>query len=246
MFASFVLYAGLVLAFFGLILTIKPIRRLGIRKRTQGLLIILAGIAVSVIGLFLPTSESRVSQVQTQLDSFMPAWQFNEVHSIRIAAPPSRVFEAIMQVRADEIALFKALTWIRRGGRDAPESLLNPGNKPIMEVATESGFIYLADIPLKEIVLGTAVVVPPNTPIRLTPEIFEQELPPGFALAAMNFSVRPDSNGSILTTETRIFANNASAKRSFAKYWRVIYPGSALIRRMWLRAIENRALAVPP
>ena len=25
-------------------------------------------------------------------------------------------------------------------------------------------------------------------------------------------------------------------------YWRVIYPGSALIRRMWLRAIERRAM----
>jgi len=28
-------------------------------------------------------------------------------------------------------------------------------------------------------------------------------------------------------------------------YWRVIYPGSALIRRMWLRAIKKRAEALP-
>ena len=27
----------------------------------------------------------------------------------------------------------------------------------------------------------------------------------------------------------------------FALYWRVIYPGSALIRRMWLRALRLRA-----
>ncbi|HYW41393.1 MAG TPA: hypothetical protein VE959_00970 [Bryobacteraceae bacterium] len=27
----------------------------------------------------------------------------------------------------------------------------------------------------------------------------------------------------------------------FAAYWRMIYPGSALIRRMWLRAIKRRA-----
>jgi len=29
----------------------------------------------------------------------------------------------------------------------------------------------------------------------------------------------------------------------FAAYWRVIYPGSALIRVMWLRAIKQRAEA---
>ena len=36
-----------------------------------------------------------------------------------------------------------------------------------------------------------------------------------------------------------------AARRRFAAYWRVIYPGSAIIRRMWLRAIERRAMAVP-
>jgi hypothetical protein len=30
-------------------------------------------------------------------------------------------------------------------------------------------------------------------------------------------------------------------RRVFAAYWRVIYPGSALIRRMWLRAVKRRA-----
>jgi hypothetical protein len=58
----------------------------------------------------------------------------------------------------------------------------------------------------------------------------------------MNFVVTPDGpNGSIVTTETRVFASSASACRRFAVYWRVIYPGSAIIRRMWLRAIERRA-----
>jgi hypothetical protein len=32
----------------------------------------------------------------------------------------------------------------------------------------------------------------------------------------------------------------ATARR-FALYWRAIYPSSALIRRMWLRAIRERA-----
>ena len=31
------------------------------------------------------------------------------------------------------------------------------------------------------------------------------------------------------------------ARRSFRRYWRVIYPGSAAIRLAWLRAIRRRA-----
>jgi len=48
----------------------------------------------------------------------------------------------------------------------------------------------------------------------------------------------------LLTTETRIYATDASSRRAFARYWRVIYPGSSLIRRMWLRAIKKTAEAV--
>jgi hypothetical protein len=60
----------------------------------------------------------------------------------------------------------------------------------------------------------------------------------------MNFLVTPDGqDGSFVSTETRVFANNAAARRRFAAYWRLIYPGSAMIRRMWLRAIVRRALS---
>jgi hypothetical protein len=58
----------------------------------------------------------------------------------------------------------------------------------------------------------------------------------------MNFVVTPDAAaGSVLSTETRVFATDPAGRRRFARYWRVIYPGSAIIRRMWLRAIARRA-----
>jgi hypothetical protein len=65
---------------------------------------------------------------------------------------------------------------------------------------------------------------------------------PGFVKATMNFRVEPAEAGLCdLTTETRVFATDPRTARVFAAYWRVIYPGSALIRRMWLRAIKIRA-----
>jgi hypothetical protein len=117
----------------------------------------------------------------------------------------------------------------------------------LIDVATRSGFLSLADDRPTELVIGTAVVAPPGMRGTLTPEAFQKELAQGFALATMNFLVSPDGpNGSLVSTETRVFANSDSARRQFAAYWRVIYPGSAIIRRMWLRAISRRAMNDKP
>lgn len=216
MIGSTVVYGGVALALLGLILIMKPI----------GLAAVGAGLALAVIGTLLPAPESRASPARTRLDEFAPAWQFRERHSLAIAAPPARVFEAIRSVRADEIRLFKTLTWIRRGGRRLPESILNAGDStPIIEVALRSGFVRLADDPPRELVVATTLGTPPR-----------------HSQATMNFLVEPNrSGGSLVSTETRVLANTNGARRRFAVYWRVIYPGSALIRRMWLRAIKRRA-----
>ncbi|HKC24690.1 MAG TPA: hypothetical protein VKF32_08095, partial [Thermoanaerobaculia bacterium] len=89
-------------------------------------------------------------------------------------------------------------------------------------VATRSGFEGLADDPGREMVVG----------IRISKA----------TLAAMNFLIETDGRGGTnLSTETRVFASTASARRAFAVYWRAILPGSDLIRRSWLRAIGRRA-----
>jgi len=244
-FASTIVYLGLITAFVGFASVLIPLRWLRIPTRRRGAAIFAIGVLIVVIGFALPAPEQRVAKPATHLDEFLPRWQFHERHEARVAATPERVFEAIRAVRADEILLFRLLTWIRRGGKDLPENILNAGGeRPLLDVATSSGFIYLADDPPREIVVGTVVVAPPGTRGTLTPEVFRKHLPPGFAIAGMNFRVIPDGKGgSIVTTETRVYANSDSARRRFSSYWRVIYPGSTLIRRMWLRAIVRRAQA---
>lgn len=175
----------------------------------------------------------------------MPVYQFHEFHTIRAAASREKVYGAIKSVTPDEISMFRTLTWIRRLGRPGPESILNaPEHQPLLDVATKTSFLLLAEEPNHEIVVGTAVVVPrgwqPSR--RPTPEEFRAVREPGFALATMNFLIEDAGPGACtVTTETRIFATDMRARRRFAAYWRVIYPGSALIRRMWLRAIVHRA-----
>jgi hypothetical protein len=175
----------------------------------------------------------------------MPVYQFNEFHSRLIRAPKEQVYRAIESVTADEILLFQTLTWIRRFGRGGPESILNaPGNLPLLDVATRTSFLLLANELNREIVVGTVVAAPRGwrSDSHPTPESFGTLREPGFALAAMNFVIEDAGpSGCLLTTETRVYATDTSTRRRFAAYWRVIYPGSALIRRMWLRAIARRA-----
>ena len=65
---------------------------------------------------------------------------------------------------------------------------------------------------------------------------------PGYAKAGFNFLAEPTADGGcVLTTETRVLGTDAGARRRFTLYWTVVRPGSALIRRDWLRAIRRRA-----
>lgn len=245
MLGATVVYAGLVLAFLGAVSLLKPLRFLRIRTRRTAAAVAAAGLALVVIGVVLPVPHMRVAAPQSHLDEFAPEFQFHEFHELRVHASPDAVYRAIREVTADEIWLLRTLTWIRRGGRAAPESILNPGRAPIIDVATSGGFLLLADEPGREVVLGAIVLAPPGTRgEKPTLADYQALALPGFAKATMNFRIVPGADGtSLVTTETRVFATDAAAERAFARYWRFIYPGSALLRRTWLRAIRNRAEA---
>ena len=250
MFSSGLLYLGLVTACLGVVSTLKPLSPLGIHSRSAATLVLLLGLVLVFTACALSVGIVRVVNPNSRLDEFVPVYQFDEVHSIRIAAPKEKVYSAIKAVSADEILFFRTLAWIRRLGRSGPEGILNPpDHEPILNVATRTSFLLLAEEPNREIVVGTVVVAPRGWRPRPhpAPENFKAVRDPGFALAAMNFLIEEFGPGTCrLTTETRIYATDASARRRFAVYWRFIYPGSSLIRKMWLRAIAKRAETASP
>ena len=240
-----IVHLGLMAGFVGAVSCLKPLSWLGIQTRPQAALLLGTGVVLVLSGWFLPAGETRVLQPRTQLDQFVPRYQFSEFHFIRVTASREEIYAAIKSVSADEIFLFRTLTWIRRFGRWDEKRILNaPPHEPILDVATRTSFLLLAEVPNHEIVLGTAVIVPrgwrPSG--HLTPEGFKALREPGFAVAAINFLVEDAGPGSaIVTTETRIYATDSSARRRFAAYWRTIYPGSFLLRYTWLRAVKRRA-----
>jgi hypothetical protein len=173
-----------------------------------------AGLALAAGALAWPARERRAVARATLLDNVLPRWHFHERHAIAIDAAPERVFDAILRVTPREIALFRAFTAIRRGFAHCREGILNAApDAPILDAAMKSGFRVAASDPPREIVLA----------LTISKDVE----------AAMNFRL----DGNILSTETRVHART----HVFALYWRLIHPGSDILRRTWLRAIRNRA-----
>ena len=248
---TILVYAALAAMFLGAASIARPLRVIRIANRPYSVAVLLCGVVTFLIGISLPAPEKKIAAPTTLLDDFVPAYQFAEFHTIRIAAPRERAFAAILDVTANEITLFRTLTWIRRFGRPGRESILNPPpHEPLLAVAMRSGFMKLGEERDREIVLGTLVAAPAgwqwNKDKKPTPEDFKALRAPGIALVAINFRIADASNGkTVVATETRVYATDPSAARKFAAYWRTIYPGSALIRVMWLRAIRYRAEKMP-
>jgi len=236
---------GLLIVFIGVIGLVKPLAFLGISSRAWAAGVVVAGLLVAFVATRLPASETTVGSTRSILDRVTPVYQFHEFHPATVQASPERVYRAIKAITADEILLFRTLIAIRQLGRPLPAAVTSlPESMPLLEIATRTSFVMLADTP-NEIVVGTVVRVPPNfgnwRP-RTPDEFLALRSRPGFALATMNYLIEPAGAGStVVSTETRVYATDARSRRGFAVYWRIIYPGSALIRRMWLRAIRHRA-----
>src|SRR5438477_4329762 len=242
--AVILVYFGIFLCLVGIVSVAKPLRFLGVRTRFAGAGILLIGLVVAAAGAAFPAPLLALPGERALLDKFVPACQFREVHEIRIRAPAEAVFQAVQAVTAREIRFFRLLTWLRspRLTRTRENILAAPPDRPLLDVALQSGFLLLAEDPPRELVFGTLLCGRLPRLSRPEPRDFAEFERPGFCKVAMNFRLRDEGGGWVrLTTETRVLALDAFARRRFAAYWRVISPGSAFIRRMWLDAVKRRA-----
>lgn len=62
---------------------------------------------------------------------------------------------------------------------------------------------------------------------------------PGQVRMVVSIEAAPEDDGARLATETRVAAVDASARRALRRYWLVVGPFSALIRRRWLAAADR-------
>jgi hypothetical protein len=182
-----------------------------------------------------------VRRFDRRLDELLPDYEFAERHRTRVTANPATALAAVKAATPGEMPFVRGLFALRSGpalltrGRGLPRAK----DRPLAEQMIEFGFVPLFESE-DELVLG--YVGQPWTPAggsmpRLSVEQWHAFAKPGYAKAVMNFRAR---NG-ILETSTRVHLTDASSRRRFAFYWRLIRPWSGLIRRSWLRAARRRA-----
>lgn len=164
----------------------------------------------------------------------MPKYDRSEVHRCASDAPPAAVWAAIHDLRGDELRLMRALMGLRSLGRS------RGGAETVLRGFQRMGFRVIAEEPDSELVVaGIGRFWQPSGGLRRVEgaDQFAAFAEPGYAKVAFNFQLGDGR----LSTETRIAATDAQARRRFGMYWMLIRPGSGLIRREWLRAIARRA-----
>jgi len=224
----------------GAISVLIPLRLLDIRSRWTGLWVLAGGLAIAVLALSWPPSVHTVVR-RCALDDYLPSYTSREFHSQLVHAPPTRVYRAMRECTLQEVKGFVPLMQLRMGHFQK----VNVPPDPILDLMTRPGspFLRLSDDGCREIVLGLAGRLWGGRSARFTTAAdFQSYHEPGTAKSAFNFRIEDLGDGwSRISTETRVVGNDPVGSRAMTRYWRIIYPGSAAIRRMWLNAIKARA-----
>jgi hypothetical protein len=188
----------------------------------------------------------------TLLDSWMPAPDVRARYAMRIGAPPARVYAALLATDFSRSWAVRGLMGVRllptllRSPRSAWQKLVHPprASRASLTDLAHSDFIFLAATPPQEIVLGITgrfwKLAPEVVPVP--PEQFRETLPVGLAQAAWNFEITAAPGGSELATETRIRCADPATLRQFKRYWRLVAPGSGLIRYAILSQVRREAM----
>lgn len=161
------------------------------------------------------------------VDRWLPHYDVHERHSRGLSVEPAHALAALLATPLGYDALTRALLVLRG---------LGPGGIPIGRFFETLGFSVLEQTETL-LVVGAS-----GRPWRPRGELgaFDRDRP-GTVRIATDFRAEPAAGGSLLSTETRVAAVDEAARRAFRRYWLLVGPSSALIRRRWLAAAARRA-----
>ena len=160
----------------------------------------------------------------TAIDRFLPEWDVNEVRDTLLDVEPEQALAAALAAPAASgaVGVLLRLRGLRAAG-SVGDLLVGMGFEIL---AREAG----------EVVFGAA-----GKPWRPRGAIGSFGAPSaGSVLIVANFLAEERVDGRTrLSTETRVAAVDEGARRAFRRYWRLVGPFSALIRRRWLAAARD-------
>ena len=176
------------------------------------------------------------------LDDLIPSCHFSEKHAAPTRASPKLVYASIITLDLSQSALVKMLYALRGLPRT---SLTLAGMSRV-------GFNILGKDEDREVAIGIVGRFWKRAPelIPVSPADFKAFNEKGYAKAAFNFAIAETAEGTVVSTETRVFCTSPGAYAAFFAYWALIRPFSGLIRRAMLknivRSAERNAAAPSP
>ena len=204
----------------------------------------LAGIGYVAISWARYGHSARNAKPDPLLDRFIPTFDVREYHQVAIDAPAAISYEAALDMDIHDSrvvsAIFRGRELLMRSADVArtPQSLL--------QETIALGWGVLAEEPGHEIVVG-AVTRPWEANVRfesVPAEEFAAFAEPGYVKIVWTLVAEPLGEGrSEFRTETRVATTDAHARARFRRYWAVMSPGIALIRRQSLGLVRREAEA---
>ena len=180
----------------------------------------------------------------TLMDRYPDHWDVRSRHETVMHASAGETYQAVRELdmgRSLPVALFaiRAVPHLLTGKARPRRSLT-------LDTFLEAGFMILAEEPGRELVLGAVGRFwrLDSGIERIDPEEFEGFDRPGFAKAALSFTLEEQGPASTaLATETRVLCTDPAARQRFLLYWRLIGPFSGAIRRLMLGKAKRAAEA---
>ena len=163
-----------------------------------------------------------------------------------MCTPPfERAYAALQAVTPDELAAYPILMTVRNAAMFRRWSPPKGPSPAIIAVFSDprSGYMLLQHND-REMVFGGIgrVRAAGGTPFLSSLAAFGSFDQQGCVKVAFNLKVDDEGNSwTTVSTETRLHAPDRESLRATAVYWRLIYPGSGMLRTMWLQAARNRA-----
>jgi hypothetical protein len=180
---------------------------------------------------------------------FVPGATSGNSTAIDIAASATVVWQAIEELRFEDLRATRLLT----GVRSLPARMLNRGTlrsgraapTPVIEAMVASRFVELCREPEAILTLGIVgqfwkLTGGDDAEVH-SAEAFVSFEQPGFVKSAIDFELEHRERETRLTTRTCNRATDETTARRFHRYWLLIGPGSKAIRVDILRAVRRRA-----
>ncbi len=183
------------------------------------------------------------SEARSRTDAFLPNCDFRAAYQILINAPRSVVYECLLQSDFSELWLTRLLMTLRTMKRMPRHRT----PRDLCQRLQGTGFVILEEVPEDEIVIGVAGRFwrpDGGRCMDLTGASFVDFTRPGYAKVAWNFKLSaelPETERTMLSTETRIQCFGRAALWKFGVYWSLVGPFSGLIRKAILKQVKAKA-----